>query len=280
MKTFYSALILFLCMSLNGFTQVLNVSVSVEYGHLPDDQQGELEGFVDKVEQYFNNYEWVEDEYETDVSCNVKIIIETVQKKTFEKIYKTQFLISSVSGENFYDRVWEFPYERSFPLNHNKAIFDPLTHFLDFYAYMVLAGELDTYGLLLGSPLYDKALDIASQGLLSQYARGWSQRNDELQKITHIRTRPLREVKPDFFEALYLYEEGNYKEAYKYAAKVFECIKKVHNSQPNNRYLRIFFEAHHKEIAALFTEKFEVLELLVDIDSKHRETYRQYLPKN
>lgn len=273
------SILFFLSFSLvNG--QVLNVTVSVDYAHLNDDQQEDLSNLAEKVEQYYNNYEWVEDEYEADVNCNVKIIIETVQKKTFEKLYKAQFLISSSSGENFYDKIWEFPYEPSSPLNHYKGQFDPLTHLLDFYAYMVLAGELDTYGLLLGTPLYDKALDIASQGLLSQYPRGWSQRNDELQKITHIRTRPLREVKPDFFEALYLYDEGKYTEAYTSAAKVYEGIKKVYNSQPNNRYLRIFFEAHHKELAMLYEGKLDILESLVDIDSKHRETYRQYLPKN
>jgi len=261
-----------------SLAQVLNVTASVEYAHLPDDEHNVLENLSEKIEQYFNGYEWVDDEYETDVVCNIKVIIETVQKKTFEKIYKTQFLVSSQSGENFYDKVWEFPYEASYPLSHSKGLFDPMAHFLDFYAYMILAGELDTYGLLLGSPLYDKALDIASQGVLSDYSRGWSTRNEELQKITNIRTRPLREAKPDFFEALYLYDEGNYIEAYKHAQKVLAAIKKVNNTQPNNRYLRIFFEAHYKELAALFSGKFEELEALIVFDSKHRETYRKYLP--
>lgn len=261
------------------FSQVLNVTASIEYGRLSNDEKNDLEGFADKIEDYYNNYDWVDDEYETDISCNVKILIETVQKKTFEKMYKAQFLISSESGENFYDKTWEFPYEKSFPLNHSKGQFDPLTHMLDFYAYMVLAGELDTYEHLQGTPLYDKALDIASQGIVSQYSRGWSQRNDELLMITHVRTRPLREVKPDFFEALYLYEEGDYKGAAKYIQIVYDGIKKVYKSQPNNKYLRIFFEAHHKEIAMLFEGKFDILEELTEIDSKHRETYRQYLPK-
>ena len=272
-----------LLMILIGITfstaQVMIVTASVEYGHLPDDERGALGNLAEKIEQYFNGYEWVDDEYETDVVCNIKVIIETVQKKTFEKIYRTQFLVSSQSGENFYDKVWEFPYEDSFPLNHSKGLFDPLTHFLDFYAYMILAGELDTYGLLLGTPLYDKALDIASQGVLSDYARGWGQRNEELQKITHIRTRPLREAKPDFFEAIYLYDEGNYIEAYKYAQKVLSAINKVYSSQPNNRYLRIFFEAHYTKLAKLFSGKFKELEALIEFDSKHRETYRKYLPK-
>jgi hypothetical protein len=278
MRIIKTILIILLFSCTLAFTQVLNVTVSIEYGRLTTDEKKDLEGFADKVEQYFNNYDWVDDEYETDVSCNVRILIETVQKKTFEKMYKAQFLISSESGENFYDKMWEFPYEPSFPLEHSKGMFDPLTHLLDFYAYMVLAGELDTYDHLQGSPLYNRALDIASQGIISQYPRGWSQRNEELLMITHIRTRPLREVKPDFFEALYLYEEGDLQEAAKHADIVFKGIKKVSTSQPNNKYLRVFFEAHHKEIAMLFEGKFDILEELTEIDSKHRETYRQYLP--
>lgn len=260
------------------FSQAINANVTVQYSHLSSDEQKELEELGTKVEQYFNNYEWIEDEYEYDVECNVQIIIETAQKKTYEKLYKAQFLISSTSGENFYDKVWEFPYEPSTSLNHTKGQFDPLTHLLDFYAYMVLAGELDTYGLLLGSPYYDKAQDIANQGIMSQYPRGWNQRAMELQKITNIRTRPLREVKPDFFEALYFYDEGNYQEAKKFAKNVMAGIKKVYSQQPNNRYLRIFFDAHYRELAQLFEGDLAVLEDLVEIDSRHRETYREYMP--
>jgi Domain of unknown function (DUF4835) len=262
------------------FSQVLNISVSMEFGRLSNDEKKDLDGFSDKVEQYYNNYDWVDDEYETDIPCNVRILVETVQKKTYEKIYKAQFLISSESGENFYDKNWEFPYEPSFPLDHSKSIFDPLTNLLDFYAYMVLAGELDTYDHLQGTALYDRALDIASQGLISQYPRGWTQRNDELLMITHVRTRPLREAKPDFFEALYLLDEGDRQGAEKLAEKVYDGIKKVYTAQPNNKYLRVFFEAHHKEIAMLFEGKFDILEELTEIDSKHRATYRQYLPNN
>jgi len=262
-----------------SFAQTLDVSVSIEYSHLSDDQSKELNGFSDKVEQYYDNYGWTDDDYNTEIACNIKIIIETVQKKTFEKMYKAQFLISSESGESFYDKSWEFPYEPSTPLNHSKGQFDPLSHFLDFYAHMILAGELDTYDLLLGTPEYDKALDIANQGLLSQYPRGWRTRIDILQKITQIRTRPLREVKPDFFEALDRYADGDYKGSYKLTQKVLEGINKVYNTQPNNHYLRIFFDAHNRDMAMLLSGHEDELTALLDIDSKHRETYRQYLPK-
>lgn len=259
--------------------QALVTSVKAEYEHLPNDERDDLYGFANKVEQYFNGYEWIEDEFEYDVKTNVTIIIETVQKKTFEKMYKAQFVINSESGETFYDKVWEFPYEKTFPLNHIKSQFDPLTHFLDFYAYMVLAGEMDMNGLLLGTPLYNQAMDIASQALLSQYSKGWSQRMETLQKITHVRTRPLREVKPDFLEATFLMQENKPEEAYKYAKKVLAGIEKVARVQPNNRYLAMFFNAHYRELANFFAGHNEELNKLVEYDSKHRQAYREVMQR-
>ena len=96
------SLILFvgLIMTFPVMGQMLDARVTMQYAHLSSDEQKELENLGNKVEQYFNNYQWIEDEYEYDVECNVQIIIETVQQKTFEKVYKAQFLISSTSGEN------------------------------------------------------------------------------------------------------------------------------------------------------------------------------------
>ncbi|MBD3225644.1 MAG: DUF4835 family protein [Caldithrix sp.] len=269
------------CILLVGFTiskaQVIIARADVEYSHLPVEQQDDLTDLGMKVEQYFNNYNWIEDEFEYDLPTNIKIIIETVKEKTFEKIYRAQFLISTASGENFYDKMWEFVYDQSMSINHIKGQFDPLTHFLDFYAYMVLAGELDTNGLLLGNSLYEKARDIANQGILSNYSTGWSQRLDKLNSITNVHIRPLREAKPDFFEALYWMEEGNDKKAYEFAKKVLNAIAKVKKSQPNNEYMTTFFKSHYNELAKLFSGKNEELEMLVNFDSKHRATYRDHM---
>lgn len=273
-KTAFTAAILFLIF-IAAQAQVLKVNVTVEASHLNTDQQDELEGFDDKVAQYFNGYSWVEDDFEYDVNCNVRIIIETVQKKSFEKIYKAQFVISSSSGEVFYDKSWEFPYERSFPISHTHAQFDPLANFLDFYAYMILAGELDTNDLLLGTPLYNQAQSIANQALQSRYPNGWNKRLELVLMITNARTKPLREVKPDFFEALYQLDEGNISKAYQLAGNVLKGLKKVHNMQPNNTYMQTFFNSHYRELAKLFKGHSTDLEDLIVLDSKHRNAYRE-----
>jgi hypothetical protein len=139
---------------------------------------------------------------------------------------------------------------------------------------MILAGELDTYGTTLGTPYYDAAQNIANRALLSQYTRGWSSRLDEMQKITNVRTRPLREAKPVFFEAVYYLEEGNRELAHKKGLKVLDAIEKVVREQPNNKYLRSFFDAHYQTFAQIFRDDAKSLERLIDYDNKHRETYR------
>jgi len=259
--------------------QVLNVSVKVQFDHLSEEDKNELEDLAEKIQDYYNSYSWTDDEYEYDVKCTAQVIVETVQK-THERLYRTQFLISSESGENFYDKLWEFPYTKNQMLTHDPGLFDGLTGFLDYYAAVILGGEYDSNGLLLGSKQYEQAMDIVNQALLSQYARGWQQRKENLLKITDIRTRPLREVKPDFFEAIYLYDEGDLKQAFKLADKVLEGIEKVYGVQPNNWYLQIFMNAHFRELSILFAGQNEKLEKLLKFDSKHRDTYREKMEKD
>jgi hypothetical protein len=266
-------ILLFLSSSLNA--QILKASVGSDFQHLSYEEQQFLQDFKLTIEDYYNNYAWTEDEYETDIEINIYIIIETVHQKSYEKIYKAQFQIKSISGESFYDKEWEFPYQQGYPMEHNKVQFDPICHFLDYYAYLVLAGELDTYDLLLGTSFYDVAQELANRGLLSQYSRGWGNRLAELQKITNVRTRPLREAKPDFFEAAYLLQEGKLDLAREYGLQVLGAIEKVIREQPNNKYLKMFFDAHYVTFAQIFKNDRESLEKLVNYDSNHRETYRE-----
>jgi hypothetical protein len=268
--------ILFLCLLITRISaQVLRTTVEVDYEHLPIDDQQYLKDFKGSIEDYFNNYAWTEDEYESDVPVSIYIIIENVRQKSYEKIFKAQFQIKSVSGESFYDKEWEFPYQTGNVLEHNKMQFDPLTHFFDYYAALILGGELDTYSELLGTSYYNLAQDIANRGITSQYSRGWSNRLVELQKITHSYTLPLRQVKPVFFEAVYLLQQGKVKEARANGLKVMEAIEKVIHQQPNNKYLKMFFDAHYLNFAEIFRGDQKTLELLAGYDSPHRQTYQE-----
>jgi hypothetical protein len=264
-----------LCLVVAGVqSQVLKATVKLNYDHLPNEEQRELEPFRYTIEDYINGYSWTEDEYETDININIMVLIETVHKKGHERMYKAQFQISSSSGERFYDKNWEFPYQQGIFLEHDKSQFDPVSHFLDYYAYLILGGELDSYDVFLGTPFYDKASEIVNRAMLSNYSRGWKERLNDLQHIRDSRIRALREVKPDFFEAVYLLQEGKKSEAQNFAVKTLNGIEKAYKLQPNNKYLKQFFDAHYQTLADLFRGDKNVLEKLTLYDSLHKETYR------
>ncbi len=276
MKTLISSILLFLLFLVNvSNAQVLKAAVTIDFGYLPAEEVNNLKDLATNIQDFINNFAWTDDEYETDIDISIFIMIETMFVKSHEKMYKAQFQIKSVSGESFYDKEWEFTYQPGYLFDHSKIAFDALTHFIDYYCFLILAGELDGYAVNLGMPFYDDAQNLGNIGSLSKYPKGWSNRLKELQKITNARTRPLREAKPDFFEALYLFEEGNHAEARVYGIKVLDAIQKVVNEQPNNKYLKTFFDAHYVKFAKIFENDPDALNRLIIYDNYHRETYRK-----
>jgi hypothetical protein len=269
-----SILILVFFINLSN-AQVLKASVNADFGYLPTEEVNNLMDLTTNIEDYINNFAWTDDEYETDIDVSIFIMVETMFNKGHEKMYRAQFQIKSISGESFYDKEWEFAYVPGYLFDHSKMAFDPLTHFIDYYCYLILGGELDGYAPNLGMPFYVEAANLANLGSLSKYPKGWSTRISELNKITDVRNRPLRVVKPDFFEAQYLFEEGNLVEAKKYAMKVLDAVEEVFKEFPNNKYLRTFFDAHHIVFAKIFENDSEALNRLVIYDNYHREIYRQ-----
>ena len=119
-------------------SQVIKANVNINFKHLATEEHRILKELNIAIEDYYNGYAWTDDEYEFDIDLNIYIIIETVWKKSDEKIYKAQFQVKSTSGESFYDKEWEFPYHIGYALEHNKVQFDPVSYFLDYYAYLVL----------------------------------------------------------------------------------------------------------------------------------------------
>jgi hypothetical protein len=256
--------------------QVLNCKVTVSADHLQPRDREDLSDLEQRLTNYLNNADWSESNKDIVLNCNVQLIIETVTNRGSEKIYRSQFLISSPSGENFYNRSAEFTYVPGQAFDFFRTAFDPLLDLVDYYAYMVLAGEMDTYELFGGTPFYNKAQDIANQGQLSNYYLGWKSRLEEIILINNSDHVPLREAKFYYYEGLYFIEqEPNPTYARQFSQAVVERLAKVHNKEPNSRVLKRFFDSHFQEICELFRydENRDNINKMTDIDARHRDTY-------
>ncbi len=256
--------------------QTLRAKVNVKMSHLPPNEQQILADLPQKIADYYNNKRWGDENQDIVINCSVSLIIETVTNRGSEKVYRSQFLIGSESGENFYDKTVEFTYQVGEVFDQYQTVYKPLLGVLDFYAYMVIAGELDTYDLFAGTPFYDKALDIANQGLISNYPLGWQKRLEEVKLITDADHVPLREAKFYYYETLYFVEgEPNPDLAQQYARGVVDRLEQVYRRKPNSKALKRFLDAHYQEFCKLFKYDRDRrnIEKLIEIDPRHRSTY-------
>jgi hypothetical protein len=282
MKIIRSLVIIFLSIfvfhSTIVFAQQLNCQVKVEMPRLLPRDQEDLSDLAQKLTNYLNNTSWSDANRDIILDCNIQLIIETVTNRGADKIHRAQFLINSSSGENFYDRSCEFVYFPGHAFENYRTSFDPLLDLVDYYAYMVIAGELDTYEMLSGSPFYDKAQDIANQGQLSNYSAGWKNRLDEVVSITDVDHVQLREAKFYYYEGLYFVEkEPNPQYVKQFAKAVIDRLSDIHNKQPNSKALKRFFDSHFQEICLLFQydEDKSNLTTMENIDARHRDTYEK-----
>jgi hypothetical protein len=256
--------------------QVLNCQVNVSMEHLQPQDREDLSTLQQKLTDYLNNKNWSDENKDIVLNCNVQLIIETVTNRGPEKIYRAQFLISSPSGENYYDRSCEFVYVPGQAFEEFRSTFDPLLALVDYYANLVIAGELDTYELFAGTSFYDRAQNIANQGQLSIYPMGWRNRTERAIQNTDGDHVELREAKFYYYEGLYFIEEEPTPDtARKFAKAVVERLVNVHSKRPSSEALKRFFDSHFQEICKLFkydTDRSNV-NVMLEIDALHRDTY-------
>ena len=256
--------------------QTIRAQVTLQAERLLPEDQAILRELPRQLEDYINNYSWSEEHQDILIECRITLVIEVATQRGSDRLYRGQFLISSTSGENMVDRAYEFIYQQGQFMEHNRPLFDPLLSLIDFYVYMVIGGELDTYILLGGNFFYDKARSIADEALVSNYPVGWRNRLDEVKLITDADHRPLREAKFYYYEGLFYIEvRKDYQRARENAKKVVDLLERVYRRRANSPALKRFFDAHYQEFCALLAYDTDRRNLtrMMQIDNRHMETY-------
>jgi hypothetical protein len=156
--------------------------------------------------------------------------------------------------------------------------------FLDFYMYVVMGYDYDTYDRLSGTPLFQKAADIARMGQ-SSTAKGWQpsttsfSRTQLIFEILNAKFEPVRSASWRYhFTGLDSLSTAPAR-AYQNIIGALEAIDKVRKgSDPRNLIIKTFFEAKSLELADVFKQYPDrsIYIRLSQIDPTHQQTYEEY----
>jgi hypothetical protein len=272
--------------------QELDATVAVNYEQLPVAAKERLINFQSQVESYLNNTKFTTENWgDYKIKCGFNIFF--LKAADDETTYKARVVITSQrpieNSErntlmlNIFDNAWSFTYEKNQALYFNQSDFDPLVSFLDYYAYVIIGFDSDSYGKLAGTPYFSKALDIAIRGINTAYMEGWESKSTLYSRrglVENLMNAKYQQFRMDYYDYHYngldlLNSEPE--TAYNNIVKLIKNLDRVKDQlDPRSPLLKVFFDAKAGEIAELlknYPENKPLLEALKKIDPPHISKY-------
>jgi hypothetical protein len=268
--------------------QELDCRVTVNYENL-EGSYSFLEELEPKVEDYFNNETWTDDRFQDSerINCNVQILF---QEATSLTDFQAQLVVSGrrpiyattqqTTVVNLRDKSWQFSYTKGAPLVHDTERYDALTTVLDFYAYVLLGYDYDTFSEQGGTPHFEEARRLA-QIAQSVGAPGWSPvggrgRITLVTQLLDARYEPLRDAVFRYhFGALDRFI-GDTAAARQAALEALQSLQTFNETVSRRYVLDLFFSTKYQELAALFEGsplESRAHALLSQLDASHLSTY-------
>ncbi|GAF82590.1 unnamed protein product, partial [marine sediment metagenome] len=143
--------------------QFAEVTIQSDVQRLKDRERQDLQGLEEAIQQFYLSSPWEQEVADLEMYLDVQLVFQSTIDIGNEMYYQAQVLISNRQDQRYFIKDVSFPYSPGRSVNLSP-VFDPLASLLEFYAYLLIAGELDTYEILAGSPYYTRAASLAIQG--------------------------------------------------------------------------------------------------------------------
>jgi hypothetical protein len=243
-----------------------------------------------KMQEYLNTQSWTDDRYlrHERISCSMQVIIlESISISEFRArlvvtsrrpIYGTS---QSSTVVRINDPEWRFEHNRGASLQHDIDRYNSLTSVLDFYAFLILGYDYDTFSQLGGTPYFERARAVADRAEGSGDP-GWSSvgttqnRVQLLANLLDQRHEPLREVYYKYHRKgldRFVDETARARESVLGTLKV---LRKLNRQISRSFALNVFFQTKFEELTALFAGsdlESQAHGLLVQLDPSHSSQY-------
>jgi len=286
---------LFFLLPFGIYAQEMNCTVTINDSQISGSGSEDIRELGPQLERYINENRWTGDTFSEDerINCRFQIIINSVdsqfnysaevildaQRPIYNTMQRTTTLIIS-------DNNWRFNYTRNKNLIFDELQFDDLVSLIDFYVYIIIGYDYDTFSELGGTPYFNQARSVMELAQNSS-APGWgrsigSQRNrfGLISDLSNPLYDPLR-------EAIYQYHRlglDRFTENTEDARnQVMEAMTKIRDNRrrTSNEFLYdIFFDTKYVELTSIFlnaetSQRIEAYNLLTDVDPGHSTEYQR-----
>ena len=300
MKNVVYIIIVLVFASISSIAQELNATVNVDYEQLESAGKEKLGSFASQIQEYLNNTKFTGQAWDGDpIKCSFNISVTGFSNETN---FTAQLVIASqrpIEGTKInslmlkiLDNKWSFVYEKNQSMYFNQAYFDPLLSLLDYYAYIIIGFDMDSYYKLGGSDYFSKALDIAVRGGSSKFSDGWQSESTAYSRrglVDNLLNAKYQQLRMDSFEYHYdgldLFTDPQNKQTaiHNITKLITDLYKTKDQMDARSVYLKVFFDAKAGEIAEYiktFPDKANLVAMLRKVDPSHTTKYEEALNSN
>ncbi len=283
--------------------QELDPTVSVDMSAISIDVRDRLSSFKQEVTDYLARTRFTNEGIINDlkgkpykIKCNFQFFFTTA---TGFNSYEAQAIIGS--SRNIYktpnysqlvrvkDDKWEFNYLTGQSFYHDDLKYNSLTSFLDYYAYLVIGFDDDSWELDLGTPRFQKCMDVVNLAVANApSAKGWSETNSFKANRINYPQELLNSKYDDFRKGVWMYHfagidslQWGKRQALERIAESIRLMAKSKKTEIRAFSIKAFFSAKYQEVAQVLVDYYDktIYKLLSEIDPDHLATYDEYSRK-
>ncbi len=271
------------------FAQELDCIVTVNLENIPMSSRENLAGFQEVIAGYMNQTRFTEDWQGNKIKCSLTILLLSASNNinySAQVVVTSQREIYRSKGSSLMltlnDNNWAFVYEKNQTLVPNQSIFDPLTSLLDYYSYIIIGYDLDSWEEFGGTDYYSKAYDIVNLGANSRFVTGWEKNSNSFSRrglvddLLNDKFRPFREAFYEYHYGIDIYaqnKEVGQAKIVKFVSMMDALRNKIDLASV---IIKVFFDAKNGEIIERlknYPDKDAVFKSLKKIDPPHAAKY-------
>ena len=248
--------------------QELNCTVEVNADQIQNSSKEVFETLEQAIAEYVNTNKWTNAQFAANekIECRMFFTIKSydgdkmtgeLQVQSRRPVYNSSYTTTLI---NFKDTQVEFNYQEYEPLVFSEtSIESNLTAVINFYVYMILGVDFDSFSPMGGTPFYELARQVVNLGQ-SSMETGWKAFEDNRNRHALL-SAFVEQSTAGFRQLWYDYHRGGLDEMAlsvdKGRAKITESLQqlqKVYEASPMSVVITLFRDAKLDELVNVYSK--------------------------